>query len=436
MFKFKKNFYCLFFAFVFLTNISLIHSQEVLDEIAAIVGDEIVLKSELTQMIEVYSMQMGIDVKENPARYAQLREQVLNDLINEKVLLARAEYDTVTVEDSQVEMALQGRIDDMIRQLGSSDRVEEYFGKSIGKIKNDYREQIREQMIVQKVRDLHNNDIQITRREVERFYETMKDSLPQQPPAVKLRHILMEIKAGEAAKQPGLKLMEDIQHRIRNGEYFSDLAKEYSQDPGTAKKGGELGWIERGTLFESFEDVAFELKPNEISDIVETPVGLHLIQLMEKDEVNDRVRVRHILIPVQVSDNDAVYTRDKLAKLRTQILNGEADFDVMAKLHSDDATSKDRGGDLGWLPIEEFQIEAFKSAVDTLKDGEISHPFQTNFGFHIVKLEGRRAGGSMTLDSDYENIKSWALRMKQQRVFDSWVNELKKEMYIEIRKTS
>lgn len=435
MFKRKIKSFWIFIILLGVVGISAVNAQEILDEIVAVVGDEIVLKTDLLQTVQAYAMQMGIEVDKDSERYSQLNLQVLNDLINEKVLLARAEYDTVTVEDAQVEMSLQGRIDDMIRQLGSSDRVEEYFGKSIGKIKNDHREKIRDQLIIQKLRGQRDSEVQITRREVEKFYETMKDSLPQQPPAVKLRHILKEIKAGEAAKQPAMKIMEDIQHRLSNGEYFSDLAKEYSQDPGTAKKGGELGWIERGTLFETFENVAFELKPNEISDVVETPIGLHLIQLMEKDEVNGRIRVRHILLTVQVSDNDAIYTRDKLEELRQTIIDG-ADFGVFAIRISDDATSKDRGGDLGWLPIEEFQIEAFKNAVDTLNVGEISHPFQTNYGFHIVLLEGRRAGGAMTLDSDYDNIKNWALRMKQQRLFDVWVKELKQDMYIELRKTS
>ncbi len=432
----KNKINCIFlYIFCLLLGLPLA-SEEVLDEIAAVVGEDIVLKTELMQTVQAYAMQMGIDINESSEQYTQLQKQVLEDLISEKVLLARAEYDTVTVTDAQVEMALQSRIDDMIRQIGSSDRLEEYFGKSIGKIKNDHRDKIREQMIIQKLRDQRNAEVQITRREVEKFYNSMKDSLPQQPPAVKLRHILMEIKPGEAAKAPAMKIMQDIQDRIRNGEYFSDLAKEYSQDPGTAQKGGELGWIERGTLFESFEEAAFNLKPNEISDIVQTPVGLHLIQLIERDDVNERVRLRHILISVKVSDNDAVYTRDKLNELRNKIIEGEAEFDVMAKRFSDDPTSKEQGGDLGWLPIEEFQIEAFKNAVDTLEPGEISKPFQTNFGLHIVKLEGRRPGGTMTLESDYENIKNWALRMKQQRLFESWVDELKNDMYIEIRETS
>jgi len=407
-----------------------LRAQEVLDGIVAIVGDEIVLKTELIQTTQVYALQMGLDFNEDQEKIKDLQKDVLDNLIIEKILLAVAERDTVTVEESQVDMALESRIDEMVQQLGSKARVEAYFEKSILHIKQEYRDKIREQMIMQKIREQRNAEVDINRREVERFYQSMKDSLPEQPPRVKLRHILMEIKPGDEEKQPALKKLNNVQDRLRNGEEFTELAKEYSEDPGTASKGGDLGWIERGTLFESFEKTAFNLKPNEVSDIVETPVGLHIIQLIQKED--ERVLVRHILVRIETSQDDGLATYNKLGEVRDKILTG-GNFSVFARQYSDDPTTKDKGGDLGWLPLEEFQIESFKNAVDTLEIGEISCPFQTSFGYHIVKLEDKKTGGTLSLDTDYDQISGWALQRKQLRVFNAWVEELKDEMYIEMR---
>lgn len=417
------------FLFLFLAC-PFVTAQEILDGIVAIVGDDVILKTDVMQTTQIYALQMGLDFEKDQDKIEALQDDVIKSLITEKVLLAVAVRDTITVEESQVDMALEARVEEMVQQLGSRARVEAYFEKSIIKIKQEYRTQIRDQMIMQKIREQKNAEIDITRREVERFYETMKDSLPQQPPRVKLRHILMEIKPGETEKQPALAKLNTVQERLTNGESFTSLAREYSEDPGTASKGGELGWIEHGTLFQSFEDVAFNLKPNEISDIVETPVGLHLIQLIEKDE--ERIKVRHILVRVETSQDDGMATYERLNELRNTILKG-GNFSVFARQFSDDPTTKDKGGDLGWLPLEEFQIESFKNAVDTLNAGEISYPFQTSFGYHIVKLEDKRTGGALNLEDDYEQVQTWALQRKQMHTFESWIEELKKDMYIELR---
>ncbi len=426
-----KRIQCIVLVFltIFMTGHT-VFAQEVIDGIVAIVGDKIVLKTDLMQTTQVYALQMGLDYTKDKEKIESLQDDVLDNLIIEKVLLAVAVRDTVTVEESQVDMALESRIDEMVQQLGSKARVEAYFGKSIIKIKQEYRDKIREQMIMQKIREQKNAEVDVNRREVEKFYAAMKDSLPEQPPRVKLRHILMEIKPGEIEKQPAVEKLNTVQERLGNGESFEDLAEEYSEDPGTASNGGELGWIERGTLFESFENVAFNLKPNEISDIVDTPIGVHLIQLLEKEE--NRVKVRHILVRVETSQNDGSATLEQLSALRERIITG-GNFSVFARQYSDDPTTKDKGGDLGWLPLEEFQIESFKNAVDTLQVGEISHPFETTFGYHIVRLEDKKSGGILNLEDDYGQIQGWALQRKQIKTFDSWVEELKKDMYIELR---
>ncbi len=407
-----------------------VQGQEVLDGIVAIVGDQIILRTELLQTTQGFALQMGINPVNQVEEMEKLKKDVLQNLINEKVLLLKAKEDTITVEDQQVETALETRIDNLVQQLGSKEKVEAYFGIPIKKIKRDYREDVREQLIIQTLQQEKLREVQISRRETEAFFTAMKDSLPKKRPLVKLRHILFQIVPGESARNAALSRIQEIRNRLLNGADFEEMAKLYSEDPGTASRGGNLGFVERGTLFQEFEEAAFQLEPGEISDIVETSIGFHLIQMIEKR--GDKINVRHILIRLGTGESDEKATYDKAIEIRNRALAGE-DFGELAKAYSDDQSTKEEGGDLGWLPVEELQIEAFKNVVDTLKEGEISMPFKTQFGFHIVKLEGRQEEREISLDNDYEQIREWALNAKRQKVLNSWVEELKKEIYIEIK---
>lgn len=405
-------------------------SQEVLDGIVAIVGDQIILRTELLQTTQGFALQMGLNPTTQANEIEKLKKDVLQNLINEKVMLIKAKEDTITVEDQQVESALEARIDNLIQQLGSKEKVEAYFGMPIKKIKRDYREDVREQLIIQTLQQQKLREVQISRRETEEFFTTMKDSLPKKKPTVKLRHILLQIVPGEGARKQALSRIREIQKQLLNGADFQEMAKIYSEDPGTAKRGGNLGFVERGTLFQEFEEAAFQLEPGEISDVVETSVGFHLIQMVERR--GDKINVRHILIRLDTSESDEAYTYQKAEEIRNRVMAGE-DFGELAKTFSDDQSSKEAGGDLGWLPVEELQIEAFKNVVDTLEVGEVSQPFKTRFGIHIVKLEGRQKERKISLNDDYEQIREWALNLKRQKVLNNWVEELKKDIYIEIK---
>jgi len=405
------------------------HAQEVLEGIVAVVGDEIILRTQLIQAAQGFALQMGVNPRNQPQEFEKIKDNILQNLINEKVLLAKAIEDTVTVDDQQVESALESRIEELTQQLGSKERVEAYFGSPIRKIKRDYRDEIRKQLIVSTVQQEKLRDIKVSRNEVISFFETMKDSLPDQKPRVKLRHILIDVRPGERAKQQAMERMREIQERIRQGEDFSELAKLYSEDPGTASNGGALGFVEKGTLFQSFEETAFQMESGEISDVVETPVGLHLIQLIEKR--GDKASMRHILIRVEVTSVDESTVLDTLRRVRERVLAGES-FEDMAQKYSQDETTKDLGGDLGWLPPDQLQIEAFKSAIDTLQTDEITRPFKTQFGYHIVKLEGRRGARKVSLEEDWEQVEYWALSTKRQKVIEEWIAELRKKIYIRI----
>jgi peptidyl-prolyl cis-trans isomerase SurA len=423
----KRIIFCAWFLFPWL--ICRLHGQEPIDGIVAVVGDQIILKSEIQQMAQFYAFQMGINPVEQKDKFHALKNEILQNLIDDRILLVKANEDTITVDDQKVEAELENRIQAMIQQLGSKEKLEAQFGAPIKKIKRDNREEVKKMLIVRELQNKKFHGLQVSRREVEAFYESVIDSLPDKKPMVRLSQILLRIHPGEASRGEALDRIRAIQERLKHGEDFSELAKQYSEDPGTAKRGGELGFVERGTLFPSFEEAAFKLDAGQTSDIVETPIGFHLIQMIENR--GDKINVRHILIRIEKSSADDKQVYERLNEIRKRALDGE-DFNKLAQECSDDSTTKAQGGELGWFALDDIQIDEFKNAVDTLKIGEISAPFQTQFGYHIVKLEDKREKRKYNLQEDYDDFKMKALEAKMQKLRKQWIEELKKTIYVKV----
>ena len=413
---------------VFLFVVGSLYGQDILDGVVAVVGDKIILRSEVLQQAQMVAMQQRIGL--NTDAFKALEKSVIDDLISQKVMLIKAEEDTITVDDQRVDEALNERIQMAVEQYGSVEKVEEYFGAPLNKIKRNYREEMKNSMIVQQVQGQKVRDVKISRAEVETFFQTMKDSLPPRDAGVKVRHILLEVKPGGAAYERGMSRMQEVQERLSQGASFESLTAEYSEDPGTARRGGDLGWIERGLFDEDFEEAAFKMEPGQVSKVVQTGLGLHLIKVDEKEET--RVKVRHIFIRLTASEDDDAATLRRISAIRDRIMAG-ASFDSLALAYSDDPTTNLQGGDLGWLPTNQLQIEAFKAVVDTLKVGELSAPFKTQFGYHLVLKEAERAARPITLEEDYEDLKEYALRQKQERVLRAWIEGLKENIYIDVK---
>jgi len=404
--------------------------DEILDGVAAVIGDKVILRSEWMQAAHGLALQAGLNPASQPEEFKKFRVEVLKNLINNKVLLIKAEEDTVKIEEQQITARLDERINEMIAQLGSREKVEEYFGMSIQKIKKNNRDEIRDQLTIQQVQQEKMSKVQVSRRDVEQFYASMKDSLPRRPAQVRLRHLLKEIKAGQSARTIAEAKMRRIQGRLAEGADFGELAKEESEDPGTASKGGLLGWVDKGMLFESFDNAAFALEPGQVSGVVETALGLHLIQMFAKE--GNRANLRHILVRIGLSEQDEKEVSNEISRLRERIVSGE-DFGELAKQFSDDKESKENGGDLqDWFAVETFQIPEFRVVADTLQPGEISLPFKTQFGFHLVKLEARRPASAISLEDDWEQIKNYALQMKQQKAMTGWIEDLMRSVYVRI----
>lgn len=409
----------------------LAQEKQVLDKVVAVVDDDIILLSELQQNAIKLAFQFKINPEKEPEKFNDLLKQILENLIIQKILYVKAIEDTVKVADEQVEKEIETRINYYIQELGSREKVEEYFGTTISKIKRTLREEVRQALMAEQVRAVKLQAIRISRREVEELYHSMKDSLPSLKEEIHIANLLIQIKPGEEARQNAMKRIKAIQTKLKEGEDFVELARTVSDDPGSASSGGELGFFQRGQLVREFEEVAFFLNPGEVSDIVETQFGFHIIQLIERR--GEKINCRHILVSLVATEKDEQRVAKQIVKIYENIKSDSVLFEDMVKQYSDDTESKDKGGDLGWFPVDELQLKEFKTAVKDLKPGEFSYPFKTKFGYHILKLLDRQEERVLSIDKDWERIENWALNLKQQKEFLKWIDELKKDIHINIK---
>jgi peptidyl-prolyl cis-trans isomerase SurA len=412
-------------------------SQQVLDRIAAIVDDDIILESEVVQSAYLMALQSGVNPTQNPGQFERefekYKNETLQNLINKKVLLIQAEEDTIQADERMVEYHLKQQMQNVTQKLGGSDAVADYFGISLSKVRKNYREQIEEELKVQRVREMKLAMMDVSRREVEEFYKNHQDSIDTIQETVELRHILMVPEPGEESKAKARETIETIRERLAEGDSFAELAKEYSEDPGSASRGGDLGLMGRGEFVPEFEQVAFSLEPGDISDeIVETQFGFHIIKLEERR--GEKVRVRHILISPKPTQADELRTAEKIKKVYNEIKEG-APFEEMVAKYSDDETTVEQDGYLGEFQLDQLKQTAkeFTYVLQDVEPGEISDPVKTDYGFHILKVIDRQQPRELDLKQDWERVKKMALEHKKQQVFKEWLSEIKQDVYIEIK---
>ena len=407
---------------------AVLSAQTLVDRIVAVVDKEIITESELSERVTFLAAQNRIDPNQTG-----LRMQVLDGLVSEKLVLAQALIDSVEVTDDEVTRALDQQIANFVRQVGSEQRVEQMYGKSISRIKRDYRAEIKNQLLVQKVRQQREASISVTHREVEDFFVSFKDSLPQVPEEFGLSHIYIVPKPDTAVEGKTRMVMQSILDSIQAGGDFAIFAKRYSTDPGSAASGGDLGWEKRGVFVREFEETVFGLKEGEVSHIVKTQFGFHIIQLLGRR--GESVHARHILMKIDkgpASDSAAV---DTLRGIRQWALKGVS-FAELASKYTEDEDTKTIGGDLGTLTADQLQPD-FAGQIKEMKEGEISEPLRTvvgsSYGFHIIWMRKRTAPHAINLHDDFRRIEQLALYMKRNKQNAEWIDELKKTIYVDIR---
>jgi len=405
-------------------------AQQLVEGIAAVVGKEIILRSEVEQYTNQYLMQNRIDVQKNPQIVAQMKKQTLNFLIEQKLLLEKAELDTITVEEEILDQMVEQRIQLYVQKIGSEDQLEKAFGQPLKKIRKEFRKMIREEELVKQVKAEKFQNIKISRRDVETFYNSYKDSLPTLDETVDISHILKIIKPSDIAQQEAYERILTIKAKIDAGDDFGELAKEHSEDPASAARNGDLGMISRGDFVPEFEAAAFNLNDGQISDIVQTTFGFHIIKMIERR--GEKIRTQHILIRVVPTEDDEKRIVAELSALREQVLAG-GDFTEIALEKSDDDNVTQDKGFLGTFELEKMVVPQFKTVIEKLNSGEISEPFKTDFGYHIVRLEDRNEKRKLSLDNDWQKIHEFALNSKMDKEYRKWLEELKTNVPIEIR---
>ncbi len=425
----RKSFFAILAVLTFSMYTFAQDEPPVIEGIAAIVGDNIILKSDLSQILTMTAANERFDLNANPKRAEQLQNRILQSLIDQKILLEMAELDSIVVEDKDVDNALSQQIDSFIAQAGSEEAAEEALGQSIKSFKKEYWFDMRDKMITEQYQYTLLSSIAVSRREVKQFFETYKDSLPMFPTLVNLHHILLPIRAGDESKKAAYTLLDSLRLEIQSEGDFAQIAGAYSEDPGSAGRGGDLGFVRRGTLVPEFESTAFSLEIGAVSDIVETDFGYHLIEVLEKQ--GERVRARHILISPDITTADETRAWNYASSIKDSIQNLD-NFEEFASRYSIDETTKSVGGFLGWVDPSSYPVREIAQVIYELSQNECSPPIQSSFGYHLLWLGDIRPGGVPNLSLHWTDVEEMALNHKKMMWFNEWMEETKKNFYVKI----
>ena len=415
--------YVVFSIITVLSAYSLYAQQsQVLDKIIATVGREIVLQSDVEGRIAMFLQQ---NPKVNPSD-PELRKQVLESLINERLMVTKAVEDSIAVMDEEINQSLDFMMQNLMQTYGSEKRVEDLYGMSVSRIRKNYREEVRKQLLVERLQQQKFMGVKCTNREVDDFYNQYRDSIRAIPASVELAHIVKHIKPSADAKEEVKRLALKIRDSIAKGIDFAELAKRHSGDPGSASTGGDLGWVDKGKFVAEYERAAYELQSDETSQPIESPFGFHIIQTIEKRK--DASHTRHILLKLGGSADDKSRVEKILNELKEKVEKSES-FEDLAKQYSDEKETQGFGGSMGVIELNRLPAD-LKSIVETLPVGGVSQPLPymadpTKPSLHIILKKKNIAEHTPTLSSDYKKIEQMALQQKQAKLMESFLKELR-----------
>ncbi len=414
------------------------YSNGLIDKTIAVVGNEVIMVSQLeeeVQMMKAYGMMSD----------KSGRCEILESMMSSKLFLMQSRIDSIAVNNDQVESQLSQRLDQVRTSLGGDEAVEEYFGKSMFKLRQEWRQAIEDQTLTQQMQqEIAGKVPELTPYDVQQYVEsTDPDDLPMVPIKYQLSQICV-YPDREAANMAVKERLLAIRERIINGERFSTLARIYSQDPGSSRKGGELGMASKSIFWPAFSDAAMSLKPGVVSQIVETPDGFHIIEVLEKK--GDMFNARHILLKPEYTSEDRQKGFKLLDSLRTEITNETIKFELAARFYSQDPATRTNGGQMAdpMSGSSYFEIDQLKpqdyAAIRNLEVGEISKPIESldnegrdgNLVYKIVKVDKILPAHPATFQSDYTLLLDQATEVKRQEAIDEFINSKIKTTYIVI----
>lgn len=435
---FKRLAAALAFAAVALTASAQKYSDGVVDKTIAVVGNEMIMISDLEEevaMMRAYGMMSD----------KKGRCEILEEMMASKLFLMQARIDSLAVNNDMVEGELSNRLDMLKTNLGGEEEVVKQFGKPIYKLRQEWREAIEDQTLTQQMQqEIASKIPELTPYDVQQYVDRTD---PADLPMVPIKYQLSQIciyPDREAANLAVKERLLAIRERIINGEKFSTLARLYSQDPGSSRKGGELGMASKSIFWPAFSDAAMSLKPGVVSQIVETPDGFHIIEVIEKK--GDMFNARHILLKPEYSSEDREKGFHVLDSLRTELANDAVTFELAARFYSEDPATRTNGGQMAdpntgssYYEIDQLKPQDY-AAIKDLKEGEISEPFESldnegrdgNLVYKIIKVDRIIPAHPASFSNDYTLLLQQAKQELQMKAIDDFIDSKIKDTYIVI----
>ena len=409
-----------------------VRALEAYDGIAAVVDGEIILRSELMDALYEMKRMPGFDGLPDKA----LRKKVLDRLVDDKVMLARARIDSIAVSDKELDQKVEEHLQRVARkqnldQAGLAKAVQAQMGITIAEFRDRLRRQMREQTTLQQVQQRHIGEMALTPKDVEKFYAEYQDSIPPMRNCVRLRHLQVKVLPRKSELEKARTAAAQVLDALDRGGDFEQLARQWSGDSATRSAGGDMGFFRKGALDPRFEKAAYNLDQGRYTPVpIMTTKGFHLIKLLEKRD--GEIRPAQILFAVEPDANDTASFKRQADTLRLQGLAKPDTFPVLVKQFSSDEATVAQGGDLGWFVRSDLDPK-YASVVRDLDVGQISEPLSIDGAWHLFRLEDARDMRPLTLAEDWAQIEMVARSVKGQRRMQEFLVKWRKDVHIEIR---
>ena len=403
-----------------------------IDGVAAVVNDEVVLASEVDEQLYLFLQQSRS--RPDSAEVAQLRREILDRMIDEKVIVIEAKKQNVSVSDAELDKNVNDAIADVRTRLGSEAAFKSELAKegiTEEDLRKRYRDDASRQMLASALLRKQLGKVEVTPAEAEAYFAAHPAEFPKRSPTIRVQLVQIPVEPDSAARGVLRRKAVATLARLRKGEPFSRLAQELSDDVGTASNGGDLGWFKKGQLDSTFEEAAFKVPVGQISGVITTPYGFHLIKVEEADAAKGEIHARHILFRLAPTQADAARIRKRIDDVRTQAQKG-VDFATLAGRYSKYTGPSGPGGDLGVLPMTAFSPD-FRAALDTLETGQVSPPLLNAQGWHLFKVLDREGERAYALDEIKSELPELVRQSRLKTQYETFVAELRKKAQIEYR---
>ena len=413
-----------------LASAAVLTAGEIVDRIAAVVNDDIILLSEVEEKLFILDSQGQLAGKDS-TEIAEIRHDILNRLVEEKLVVQRARSQGIQVDDAEV----TARVDEAMKQVKGQFPSEEAFQQALQRegitetmLRQRYEKDVKRELLAQRVvgREIRSK-VKVTSDEVKQYFDAHQEDLPRRPDEVHLAHIVA-YPTDPQKDRAALDRIRTARRRILAGESFETVASELSDDP-SRKRGGELGWFTEGDLDPDFQAAVDTLQIGELSTPIRTRYGYHLIEVQERD--GKRFRVRHILAMVEPTEQDVEAARARAEEARKRVLAGESFAKVAAEM-SDDPLTREKGGDLGWTPMQAL-VPAVAQLIDSVGVNHVSPVVRSDRGFHVFKILNRREGGSYDFDEIHDQLRNYLEQKKLQEAYDKWMTAVRDSAYVELK---